>query len=56
MKDYTCERLYRDARVTSIYEGTTQMQVVAAIRYATSGFYADVMRAFAEWKVSQELE
>ena len=56
MKDYTCERLYRDARVTSIYEGTTQMQVVAAIRYATSGFYADVMREFAEWKVSPELE
>ena len=56
MKDYACERLYRDARVTSIYEGTTQMQVVAAIRYATSGFYAGVMREFAEWKVSPELE
>ena len=56
MKDYACERLYRDARVTSIYEGTTQMQVVAAIRYATSGFYAGVMKEFAEWKVSPELE
>ena len=55
MKDYACERLYRDARVTSIYEGTTQMQVVAAIRYATSGFYASVMGEFAEWKVSPEL-
>ena len=55
MKDYACERLYRDARVTSIYEGTTQMQVVAAIRYATSGFYASVMREFAEWKVSPKL-
>ena len=55
MKDYACERLYRDARVTSIYEGTTQMQVVAAIRYATSGFYASVMREFAEWKVLPEL-
>ena len=54
MKDYACERLYRDARVTSIYEGTTQMQVVAAIRYATSGFYASVMGEFAEWKVSPE--
>ena len=55
MKDYTCERLYRDARVTSIYEGTTQMQVIAAIRYATSGFYAGVMREFAEWEVSPEM-
>lgn len=55
MKDYTCERLYRDARVTSIYEGTTQMQVVAAIRYATSGFYASVMKEFAQWEVSPEI-
>ena len=55
MKDYACERLYRDARVTNIYEGTTQMQVIAAIRYATSGFYAGAMREFAEWEVSPEL-
>ena len=34
MKDYACERIYRDSRITSIYEGTTQLQVVAAIRYA----------------------
>ena len=52
MKDYACERLYRDARVTSIYEGTTQMQVVAAIRYATSGYYRTVMSEFAQWEVS----
>ena len=43
MRDYVCERLYRDARITSIYEGTTQLQVVAAIRYATSGFYAQLL-------------
>ena len=55
MKDYACERLYRDARVTNIYEGTTQMQVIAAIRYATSGFYAGVMKEFTEWEVSPEL-
>ena len=55
MKDYACERLYRDARVTNIYEGTTQMQVIAAIRYATSGFYGSVMKEFAEWEVSPEL-
>ena len=55
MKDYACERLYRDARVTNIYEGTTQMQVLAAIRYATSGFYSCVMREFAVWEVSSEM-
>lgn len=55
MKDYTCERIYRDARITSIYEGTTQLQVVAAIRYATSGFYANVMKEFALWTVSPEM-
>lgn len=55
MNDYTCERLYRDARVTSIYEGTTQMQVVAAIRYATSGFYASVMKEYANSEVMPEL-
>ena len=55
MKDYACERLYRDARVTNIYEGTTQMQVIAAIRYAISGFYGSVMKEFAEWEVSPEL-
>ncbi len=55
MKDYACERLYRDARVTNIYEGTTQMQVIAAIRYVTSGFYAGVMKEFAEWEVSPEM-
>lgn len=43
MRDYVCERLYRDARITSIYEGTTQLQVVAAIRYATGGFYAQLL-------------
>jgi hypothetical protein len=40
MKDYDCERIYRDARITSIYEGTTQLQVVAAIRHVTTGTYA----------------
>ncbi len=44
MRDYACERLYRDARITSIYEGTTQLQVVAALRYVTSGVYAQFVR------------
>lgn len=39
MKDYACERIYRDSRITSIYEGTTQLQVVAAIRHVTTGTY-----------------
>ena len=35
--EYKCQRLYRDARIFSIYEGTTQLQVVAAIRYISNG-------------------
>ena len=46
MKDYTCERLYRDARITNIYEGTTQLQVVAAIRYVTTGVYREQIRRY----------
>ena len=59
MKDYACERLYRDARITSIYEGTTQLQVVAAIRHVTTGTYGlliDSYRAaLAEQTVKPEL-
>jgi len=44
MRDYACERLYRDARITSIYEGTTQLQVVAALRYVTSGVYSQFVK------------
>ena len=44
MKDYKCERLYRDARITSIYEGTTQLQVVAAIRHVTTGTYLNFIK------------
>ena len=43
MLEYACQRIYRDARITSIYEGTTQLQVVAAIRYVTNGFYSQVI-------------
>lgn len=43
MLEYPCQRIYRDARITSIYEGTTQLQTVAAIRYVTNGFYAQVI-------------
>ncbi|MBQ3634537.1 MAG: acyl-CoA dehydrogenase family protein [Bacteroidales bacterium] len=55
MKDYTCERLYRDARITSIYEGTTQLQVVAAIRYVTTGAYLARIREYEQDETSSEL-
>lgn len=52
MKDYTCERLYRDARITSIYEGTTQLQVVAAIRHVTTGTYLDQIKVYEGMEVA----
>lgn len=42
--EYKSQRLYRDARIFSIYEGTTQLQVVAAIRYVTNGTYLSIIR------------
>ena len=56
MKDYACERLYRDARITSIYEGTTQLQVVAAIRHVTTGTYRSLMENYAARDVKPELQ
>ena len=55
MRDYACERVYRDARITSIYEGTTQLQVVAAIRHVTTGTYAALMEEYAKMEVSEKL-
>lgn len=55
MKDYACERIYRDARITSIYEGTTQLQVVAAIRHVTTGTYLDKIKAYAAESYSEAL-
>ena len=46
MLEYACQRIYRDARITSIYEGTTQLQTVAAIRYVTNGLYLSVLREY----------
>ena len=56
MKDYACERLYRDARITSIYEGTTQLQVVAAIRHVTTGTYLGLINSYLENDVKPELQ
>ena len=46
MKDYLVERLYRDARILNIYEGTSQLQVVAAIRGVTTGAYLNKIRQY----------
>ncbi len=55
MLEYACQRLYRDARITSIYEGTTQLQTVAAIRYVTNGFYSEVINdLFAETEIDEK--
>ena len=56
MKDYTCERLYRDARITNIYEGTTQLQIVAAIRHVTTGTYLKRIKEYEEMPLAPELE
>ena len=55
MKDYPVERIYRDARITSIYEGTTQLQVVAAIRGVTTGGYLDSIREYEMSELKPEL-
>ena len=54
--EYKCQRLYRDARITSIYEGTTQLQVVAAIRYITNGTYLSIIKEMLENAVAPELQ
>ncbi|MFA4052974.1 MAG: acyl-CoA dehydrogenase family protein, partial [Duncaniella muris] len=56
MKDYACERLYRDARITSIYEGTTQLQVVAAIRHVTTGTYLNLINEYNSEEIKPELQ
>ena len=54
--EYKCQRLYRDARIFSIYEGTTQLQVVAAIRYITNGTYLGIMKEMLEEEVTESLQ
>ena len=55
MKDYACERIYRDARITNIYEGTTQLQVVAAIRHVLTGTYLSQMKEYQAEQLKPEL-
>lgn len=54
--EYKCQRLFRDARIFSIYEGTTQLQVVAAIRYITNGTYLNIIKEMLESEVCDDLK
>jgi alkylation response protein AidB-like acyl-CoA dehydrogenase len=54
MKEYPIERMYRDARILTIYEGTSQLQVVAAIRGVTTGAYLNRIREYEKAPVKSE--
>ncbi|HOS84560.1 MAG TPA: Acyl-CoA dehydrogenase C-terminal domain-containing protein [Bacteroidales bacterium] len=56
MKDYPIERIYRDARITSIYEGTTQLQVVAAIRGVATGGLLTQIKAYEAEQVEPKFD
>ena len=56
MKDYPVERLFRDARITNVYEGTSQLQVVAAIRGVTTGAYLKQIRDYEALELRPELD
>ena len=56
MLEYACQRIYRDARITSIYEGSTQLQTVAAIRYVTNGSYAATLRDYELIPCSEDMQ
>jgi hypothetical protein len=56
MKDYACERIYRDARILTIYEGTSQLQVVAAIRYVTTGLFTKQIRNYEQMPIKPEFQ
>lgn len=54
--EYKAQRLLRDARIFSIYEGTTQLQVVAAIRYITNGTYLNIMKEMMLEEMSESVK
>ena len=54
--EYKSQRLFRDARIFSIYEGTTQLQVVAASRYITNGTYLGIIKEMLETEVADDLK
>ncbi|NWJ50699.1 MAG: acyl-CoA dehydrogenase family protein [Bacteroidetes bacterium] len=56
MKDFPIERISRDARITTIYEGTSQLQVVAAIRFVGNGTLLKMMQDYSQIEVKSDLE
>ena len=56
MKDYPCERLYRDARIMNIYEGTSQLQVVAAINGVTKGTFVEHIALYESLSYSEQIQ
>lgn len=54
--EYKSQRLYRDARIFSIYEGTTQLQVVAALRYITNCTYLNIIKEMLGKDVAEDLK
>jgi alkylation response protein AidB-like acyl-CoA dehydrogenase len=56
MQDYACERHARDARITTIYEGTSQLQIVAAVRGVCSGTAENVINKLAQQQFEPELQ
>lgn len=55
MKDYAAERYLRDARITTIYEGTSQLQIVAAIRGVASGAFENYVAEFEKLSYADPL-
>ena len=56
MKDYPCERLYRDARIMNIYEGTSQLQVVAAINGVTKGTFMENIARYEAQEYAESMQ
>jgi alkylation response protein AidB-like acyl-CoA dehydrogenase len=56
MRDYACERYARDARITTIYEGTSQLQVVAAVRGVCSGTAEKLLDEYKQLEYSDEVK
>ena len=56
MKDYPCERLYRDARIMNIYEGTSQLQVVAAINGVTKGTFMENITRYEALEYAESMQ
>jgi len=56
MKDFPIERIYRDARITNIYEGTSQLQVVAAIRGIGNGAYLNMIKGYQAMQLKPEFD